>query len=56
MLSGTPKEVFSHEAELNAIRLGTPFFISLVNELKRQGIAVPDSVTNEEQLEDFLCR
>jgi energy-coupling factor transport system ATP-binding protein len=56
MLSGTPKEVFSHEAELNAIRLGTPFFISLVNELKRQGIAIPDSVTTEEELEDFLCR
>jgi energy-coupling factor transport system ATP-binding protein len=33
MLQGTPKEVFSHEHELNDIRLGCPFFVSLVNEL-----------------------
>jgi energy-coupling factor transport system ATP-binding protein len=33
MLQGTPKEVFSHEQELNDIRLGCPFFVSLVNEL-----------------------
>lgn len=56
MLQGTPKEVFAHEQELNAIRLGCPFFISLVNALKREGIAVPDTITNEEELEEFLCR
>ena len=56
MLQGTPKEVFSHEKELNDIRLGCPFFISLVNALRRQGIAVPDAVSNEKQLEEFLCQ
>jgi energy-coupling factor transport system ATP-binding protein len=56
MLQGTPKEVFSHEKELNDIRLGCPFFVALVNALKRQGIPVPDSVSNEKELEEFLCR
>jgi len=56
MLHGTPKEVFSHEHELNDIRLSCPFFIALVNELKRQGVSVPDSINNERELEEFLCR
>ncbi|MCH3909244.1 MAG: energy-coupling factor transporter ATPase [Bacilli bacterium] len=56
MLSGTPDEVFSHEEELNKIRLGCPFYISLRNELERQGIKIPSSVHNEKELEDFLCR
>lgn len=56
MLTGTPDEVFAHESELNAIRLGCPFFISLLNALKRQGIVVPPSVHNEKELEEFLCR
>jgi hypothetical protein len=53
---GSPKEVFSHEQELNAIHLGTPFFVSLVNELRRQGVAVPEDVDDEKKLEDYLCR
>jgi energy-coupling factor transport system ATP-binding protein len=56
ILEGTPKEVFSHEKELTEIHLGCPFFVALVNALKREGIAVPDSVTNEKELEEFLCR
>jgi energy-coupling factor transport system ATP-binding protein len=56
ILQGSPKEVFSHEQELNAIHLGTPFFVSLVNELRRQGVAVPEDVDDEKKLEDYLCR
>jgi energy-coupling factor transport system ATP-binding protein len=56
LLQGTPKEVFAHEQELNAIHLGTPFFVSLVNELKRQGIVIPETIDNEAALEDYLCR
>jgi energy-coupling factor transport system ATP-binding protein len=56
MLQGSPKEVFAHEKELNDIRLGCPFLIALINALKRKGIAVPDSISTEEELEEFLCR
>jgi energy-coupling factor transport system ATP-binding protein len=56
MLSGIPKEVFSHEEELNAIHLECPFLIRLENALKRRGIAIPDTVQSEEELEEFLCR
>jgi len=56
MLQGTPKEVFSHEKELNDIHLGCPFLISLINELRRQGIDVPEEIDTEAKLEDFLCR
>ena len=54
--SGTPNEVFSHEKELKAINLDIPFVPSLINELRKLGKNVPDSIKTIEQLEDYLCR
>ncbi|MCR5348679.1 MAG: energy-coupling factor transporter ATPase [Bacilli bacterium] len=55
-LQGKPEEVFSHQAELESIRLETPFFYSLLAELKKNGVNVPDSVKDLSSLEAFLCR
>jgi energy-coupling factor transport system ATP-binding protein len=56
ILQGTPHEVFSHEKELAEIRLGCPFILALINELRRQGVAVPEGIETEKQLEEFLCQ
>lgn len=56
VLSGTPKEVFSHQKELRAIKLDCPFLISLISSLREKGIEVPDTIDSEEALEAWLCR
>lgn len=56
VLEGTPSEVFSHSEELEAIHLESPFIVSLINALRKQGINVPDNITTEEELEDYLCQ
>ena len=56
VLTGKPEDVFIHKEELAAIRLGIPFFYQLRFALEEQGIKVPDSVTDLDSLEAFLCR
>ncbi|MCQ2772174.1 MAG: energy-coupling factor transporter ATPase [Bacilli bacterium] len=56
VLEGTPKEVFSHSDELEKIHLEAPFIVSLIKALRNNGINVPDNISSEEELEDYLCR
>jgi len=44
VLSGTPKEVFSHVEELKELRLDVPQVTMLAHELKKQGLALPDGI------------
>ena len=44
VLSGTPKEVFSHVEELKELRLDVPQVTLLAHELKKQGLALPDGI------------
>ncbi len=55
-LFGTPKEVFSHTAELQAMRLDLPFYEKLVAAIKENGGEVPTNVTSLDTLEDYLCQ
>lgn len=55
-LQGKPSEVFSRGEELRDIRLSAPFFYELVAALENEGVHVPSSVQNLEQLEEFLCQ
>ncbi len=56
VLEGKPREVFRHDQELSAIRLDSPFFLSLLKALRAKGIAIPEGIDDEEKLEDYLCR
>jgi energy-coupling factor transport system ATP-binding protein len=56
ILSGTPKEVFSHREELGKIHLDAPFYVNLIAALKDKGVAVPDTIGSLMELEEFLCR
>lgn len=55
MLQGTPEEVFNQEEKLKSIHLGVPFFISLINNLRREGVNVSSDINSLEQLEEWLC-
>lgn len=55
-LQGTPKEVFSRGEELRRIRLSAPLAYEIVDEMKKQGIDVPEDITDLDGLEAFLCR
>jgi len=44
VMSGTPREVFSHVEELKELRLDVPQVTLLAWELKKQGISMPDGI------------
>ncbi len=56
VLQGKPEEVFVHKDELAKIRLGIPFVYQLRFALEEQGIHVPETITDLDSLEAFLCR
>lgn len=50
----SPKEVFKHYKELEAIGLAAPQITYVVQELREQGIAVDDTVTTVEEARDAI--
>ena len=48
VFDGTPREVFSHYKELEAMGLAAPQVTYLVHDLKAQGIAIDESITTVE--------
>jgi energy-coupling factor transport system ATP-binding protein len=56
ILSGPASEVFSHQKELEAIHLGSPFAVSLINALRKEGVEIPPEITELDDLEAYLCR
>ena len=56
LLDDKPANVFANREVLEKAHLGIPFFESLVDALNAEGIKIPDSIHNLEELEDYLCR
>lgn len=54
MLSGTPEEVFSHSDEIISAGLDLPQITHIINALKKQGFALPDSVYTVNQAVDAI--
>ncbi len=54
VMQGTPREIFSQEETLNALRLELPAVTKLASELKRAGIRLPDGILTAEELADAL--
>ena len=53
-MQGTPREIFSQEESLNALRLELPAVTKLATKLKRAGIPVPDGILTAKELADAL--
>lgn len=56
MLDGTPVEVFSHMEELEAASLAVPQVTYLMQDLKKAGFAVRDSVTTIEEAKEEILK
>ncbi len=54
VMQGTPREIFSQEESLNALRLELPAVTKLAAKLKRAGIPVPDGILTAKELADAL--
>jgi len=58
LADGSPLEIFKaeNESKLKDNALELPFAAEMANELRRNGMAVPDGIITEEQLADYLCK
>ena len=55
-LQGTPAEVYQMGDRLRQLRLGVPPAVELAGKLRERGIDIPETITDEEGLVDFLCQ
>ena len=54
VFDGTPKEVFRHYKELEAIGLAAPQITYVVQALKEQGIPIDEDITTVEEARDAI--
>lgn len=56
VFDGTPKEVFSHYKELEAIGLAAPQVTYMARELRERGVDIDGTITTVEEAKDALLR
>lgn len=56
VLSGTPREVFSHVDELKSIGLDVPYMTELSQMLNRDGISISKDILTVDEMVGELCR
>ena len=55
VLSGTPKEIFTHRETLRKCGLEIPLALEIADKLIEKGIPLPQGILTEEQLSEELC-
>ena len=55
-MQGTPAEIYKNREQLEQMRLGVPPAVKLCGMLRDRGIEVPEDITDEDDLVEFLCR
>lgn len=55
-MEGTPKEIFSKEAEINALTLEVPPVTKMAQQLNERGIDIKRNILTFEELFDSLCQ
>ena len=56
VMHGTPREIFSRVDELKTYRMDVPQVTMLAEELRRQGLDLPEGILRREELVEALCR
>ena len=54
VMSGTPKEIFSHVDELKAHRLDVPQMTLVAEELRKRGLQIPQGILTRQELVDAI--
>ena len=55
-MDGTPKEIFARVDELRQLGLAAPHTVELMDELNREGMALPLDAISVEECADAICR
>ena len=55
VMQGTPREVFSQVETLKYYRLDVPQVTLLADELRKQGVDLPEGILRKEELVEALC-
>ena len=56
MLDGRPSIVFKQEELLKNANMELPMAVDMAKRLRNRGIEVPEYITTEEELVDFICQ
>lgn len=56
LVEGKPEEIFNDAESLRQLRLGVPFVYKMIYELRKNGVEVPSSIHNLDELEAFVCQ
>ena len=56
VMHGTPREIFSRVDELKTYRMDVPQVTMLAEELRRQGLDLPEGILRRAELVEALCR
>ena len=56
VMHGTPREIFSRVDELKTYRMDVPQVTMLAEELRRQGLNLPEGILTEPECLDALCK
>lgn len=55
-MCGTPAEIFSHQKELEDMRLDIPQITKILNEMRRRGVPVPVDIFNVKEAADWILK
>ena len=55
-MEGTPREVFSHVEEMDALRLEVPVATALAHGLRKKGYHIREDILTSEELVEAICR
>ena len=55
-LDGTPKEVFRDAGLMESLSLDVPFAVRMAQRLRKKGVAVPEDVTDVQELVEYICQ
>ena len=55
-MCGTPAEIFSHQKELEDMRLDIPQITKILNEMRRRGVPVPADIFNVKEAADWILK
>ena len=56
VMDGTPKEIFSRIDKLKEHHMRVPQVVELADELRKEGIALPEGILTVDELVEALCR
>jgi len=55
VMNGTPREIFRQADKLRALRLDVPYIVDLADQLRKDGLPLPEDILTVEEMVVALC-